>query len=179
MRAGVILSILGAMLLATSASAYDADDPANCNGADWDAEHALIVSKVAASPRVNFVKSPYDDDFKAENCPAATDACRKKSYLVTGDLVLTGRTRGDFTCVSYQSPQAKRQIWTSGWLPGAALKPVAPIAAPEISDWIGTWRLPGGTIEIKRGGIGGRLKIEGEMTVPAHRMFTPATSKPK
>jgi hypothetical protein len=166
MRARVVLLVLGAMLLATPASAYDAYDPANCNGADWDAEHALVVSKVTASPRVNFVKSPYDDDFKAESCPAATAACRKQSYLVTGDLVLTGRTRGDFTCVSYQSPQAKKQVWTSGWMPSAALTPVAPMAAPEVSDWVGTWRLPGGTIEIKRGGIGGRLKIEGEMIVP-------------
>jgi hypothetical protein len=166
MRASVIGLVLGAILRATSAAAYDAYDPANCNGANWDAEHALVVSKVAASPRVNFVKSPYDDDFKAESCPTATEACRKKSYLVTGDLVLTGRTRGEFTCVSYQSPQAKKQSWMSGWLPSAALKPVAPMAATEISDWIGTWHLPGGTIEIKRGGIGSRLKIEGEMIVP-------------
>ena len=58
MRASVIGLVLGAILRATSAAAYDAYDPANCSGADWDAEHALIVSKVAASPRVNFVKSP-------------------------------------------------------------------------------------------------------------------------
>ena len=62
-----------------------------------------------AAPRVNFIKSPYDDDFKAESCPA-TDACRKKSYLVTGDLVLTGKTRGEFTCVAYQSPPSKKSI---------------------------------------------------------------------
>ena len=37
MRAGVIGLVLGAMLLATQAAAYDAYDPANCNGADWDA----------------------------------------------------------------------------------------------------------------------------------------------
>src|SRR6185312_4800341 len=106
MRAGMIGLVLGAMLLATQAAAYDAYDRANCNGADWDTEHALVVSKVMASPRVNLVKSPHDDDFKAESCPAATEACRKKSYLVTGDLMLTGRTRGEFTCVSHQSPQA-------------------------------------------------------------------------
>jgi len=86
-------------------------DPANCNGADFDDKLAFTVSKVTAQPRVNFVKSPYDDDFTAAACPAATKACRKKSYLVTGDLVLVGRTQGDFTCVSYQSPLAKKQIW--------------------------------------------------------------------
>jgi hypothetical protein len=42
------------------------------NGVDWDDKRALIVAKVTAQPRVNFIKSPYDDDFKAEGCPAAS-----------------------------------------------------------------------------------------------------------
>jgi hypothetical protein len=95
MRAEVFGLLLSAVLLAGPASAYDPYDPANCNGGvGWDDKRALVVSKVTAKPRVNFLKSPYDDDFKAENCPAAAQACRKKSYLVTGDLVLTGRPRG-------------------------------------------------------------------------------------
>ncbi len=108
MRAAVIGLVLSAVL-ARYASAYDAYDPANCNGADFDDKLAFTVSKVSAQPRVNFIKSPYDDDFKAAACPAATKACQKKSYLVTGDLVLVGRTQGDFTCISYQSPLAKKQ----------------------------------------------------------------------
>jgi len=159
------------MLFSQPVAAYDAYDPANCNGADWNDEHPLAVSKVTASPRVNFVKSPYDDDFKAESCPAATEACRKKSYLVTGDLVLTGRTRGNFTCVSYQSTQTKKASWTTGWLPSTALAPVAPMTAPKMADWIGTGEQPHGEIEIKPGGIGGRLQIEGEMVVPTARDF--------
>jgi hypothetical protein len=120
MRAAVIGLLLSAVL-ARHASAYDAYDPANCNGADWDDKLALTVSKVTAQPRVNFIKSPYDDDFTAAACPAATKACQRKSYLVMGDLVLVGKTRGHFTCVSYQSPLAKTQIWSNGWLPSAAL----------------------------------------------------------
>src|SRR5471030_366431 len=108
MRAEVFGLLLNALLLAGPASAYDPNDPANCNGVEWDDKRALVVSRVSAKPRVNFVKSPYDDDFKAEGCPAATEACRKKSYLVTGDLVLTGKTLGAFTCVDYQSPLAKK-----------------------------------------------------------------------
>ena len=63
---------LSAVLFAGSALAYDAYDPNNCNGVDWDDKRALIVAKVTAQPRVNFIKSPYDDDFKAEGCPAAS-----------------------------------------------------------------------------------------------------------
>lgn len=160
--------LLSAVLIAGSASAYDAYDSNNCNGVDWDDKRALVVSKVTAHPRVNFIKSPYDDDFKATACPAATAVCRKKSYLVMGDLVLVGKTQGDFNCVAYQSPLAKRQIWTRGWLPSAALTPVAPMASPKTSDWIGTWYHPGGSIEIKNGD-GGKLHVEGEMIVPGAR----------
>jgi hypothetical protein len=52
MRAAVIGLLLSAML-ARHASAYDAHDPANCNGADWDDKLALTLSKVTAQPRVN------------------------------------------------------------------------------------------------------------------------------
>jgi hypothetical protein len=163
--------VLAAMLPVSPAAAYVADDAANCNGVDWDDTTVLVVSKIIATPRANFIKSPYDDDFKAESCPAATEACRKKSYLVTGDLVLTGKTRGEFTCVSYQAPTEKRPAWTTGWLPTAALTPVAPAATQEEKDWIGNWDHPYGSIEIKRGGLGGRLKIEGIMVVPTARDF--------
>lgn len=164
--------VLGTVLMAAPASAYDAYDQQNCNGVDWNDKQTLVVSKVIAKPRVNFIKSPYDDDFKAANCPADTKACRKKSYLVTGDLVLTGKTRGAFTCVVYQSPSAKKQIWTRGWLPNAALAPVAPMASPKTPDWLGTWSHPGGDIEIKQI-AGGKLSVEGEMVVPtAHDAHT-------
>ena len=170
MRAAVMGLLLSAVLV-RNASAYDAYDPANCNGADWNADLALTVAKVTAQPRVNFIKSPYDDDFAAAGCPAATEACRKKSWLITGDLVLVGRTRGDFTCVSYQSPLAKKKRnWTNGWLPSAALTPVAPTPAPEASDWIGIWCNPGCRIEI-RAGDGGRLQVGGEGVFPTARDF--------
>ncbi len=121
---------------------------------------------MTAKPRVNLIKSPYDDDFKAETCPADTEACRKKSYFVTGDLVLTGKTQGAFTCIS---SQLKAQTWATGWLPSTALTPVAPMASPRISDGLGTWHHPGGNVEITRGDAG-KLHIEGVMLVPAGRV---------
>jgi hypothetical protein len=139
MRTTMILLLVGAVLAIRPATAYNAEDPANCNGVDWD----------------------------NERCPVDTEACRKKSYLVNGDLVLTGKTRGSFTCVSHQALQSKsKAIWTTGWLPSAALAPLTPTPAPSLSDWIGSWEQPHGGIEIMRGGIGGRLQIEGEMVVP-------------
>ena len=138
-------------------------DPKNCNGVAWNNEHAMVLAKVTARPRVNFVKSPYDDDFKAAGCPAATEACRKTSYLVTDDLVLVGERRDEFTCISYQSPQAKKPIWTSGWLPSAALAPVAPVPRSQASDWIVAWGSHG-RITIRNAG-GGKLRIDGVRVV--------------
>ena len=77
--------------------------------------------------------------------------------------MLTGKTLGSFTCISYQE---KKQMWATGWLPGTALTPVAPMPSPKISDWLGTWSHPGGGVEITRG-AGGKLHIEGVMLVPA------------
>ncbi len=155
-----------AVLTAGPASAYDPNDPRNCVGIDWNDKRALVVQKVAATPRVHFIKSPYDDDLKAETCPADTKACRKTSTLAAGELVLTGRTLGAFTCISYQ---VKDNIWITDWLASAALTPVAPMASPKISDWLGIWRHPGGSVEITRGdgGGGGKIHIEGVMLIPA------------
>jgi hypothetical protein len=157
--------LLLTILTAGPASAYDPYDPRNCTGIEWDEERALVVQKVTAAPRTSFIKSPYDDDFKAEACPADTPACRKKSYLITGDLVLTGKTLGAFTCISYQM---KAQLWSTGWLPSAALTPLAPMASPKLSDWLGAWDHPGGGVDITLGN-GGKLHIEGLMLVPVGR----------
>jgi hypothetical protein len=164
--------LLAALLTAELCSTARAQDtnPNNCNGVDWDEERALAVSKVIAKPRVNFVKSPYDDDFKAASCPADTEACRRKAYVVTGDLVLTGVTRNSFTCVSFQSPLATKQTWTTGWLPSAALAPVAPMPNPSMQDWLGTWYHPGGPVTITRGD-GDKLHVVGGITVPTARDF--------
>jgi hypothetical protein len=176
MRAIFICLFLNAMLFAGSASAYDANDPKNCHGAAWEDEtRATVISKVTAKPRVHFVKSPYDDDFKAENCPAAGPACQKNSYLVTGDLVITGKRMGEFTCISYHSPLSTKRDWASGWLPSDALAPVAPLASPKLSDWIGIWRqgrryVGGGHVEIKPE-KGGKLHIDAGMLVLTARDF--------
>jgi hypothetical protein len=165
-RAKIAVCALALVLIAGSASAYESNDPGNCNGIDWDNKRPQVVQKVIARPRVQFYKSPYDDEFTATACPADTEACRRKSYLVTGDLVLAGKRRGAFTCAIYQSPIAKKPIWAKGWLPTSALTTVPPMSSPKLSDWIGTWLHPGGEITISRA-HGRKLSIEGEMIVPA------------
>jgi hypothetical protein len=87
-------------------------------------------------------------------CPTNKDVCRKNAFLVPGDVVLTGRTQGAFTCVAYQSFHTRKQNWTTGWLPTSSLAPVEPIQSPKMADWIGSWSHPGGTISISLARVG-------------------------
>ena len=129
-----------------------------------DDNRALVVSKITA-PRVNFIKSPYDDDFKAAACPAATNGCQKESYLVTGDLVLVGKTSRRF--------HLRRLPITAGEKPDldqrlAAEHSADTDRADDIANNVGLDRhvVPsGGPIEIKSGD-GGKLHVEGVMTLP-------------
>jgi hypothetical protein len=154
---GLAVFTCGLSLLARSES-----DSNTCTGIDFHAKRPLVTSRVNTRPHVNFVKGSDDD----AACPAEKEPCRKKSFLVPGDVVLTGRAQGAFTCVAYQSFHTRKQNWTSGWLPTSALTPVEPMPSPKIADWIGSWSHPGGTISISRG-KNGSLSIEGEQTHPA------------
>ncbi|MGC1622532.1 MAG: hypothetical protein WA759_06990 [Pseudolabrys sp.] len=94
----------------------------------------------------------------------------RKSLTSLRGILCSWARQGDFTCVDYQSPLATKQVWTIGWLPSAALTPVAPMLAPKTSDWVGTWYHPGGSIEIKSGKRD-ILDVEGGMTVPTANDF--------
>jgi hypothetical protein len=137
-------------------------DPKACRGVDFEVNRPLAVSRVSARPHVNFIKGSDDD----AACPADKEICRKKVYLVPGDIVLSGRVQGAFTCTSYQSFHTRKQNWTTGWLPTSSLTRMEPMSSPRASDWISSWSHPGGTISIAGSG-GGKLSIEGEHIYPA------------
>ena len=151
-----ILLALAITVLGFSARAGDDPDPNVCLGAGFDAKRPLAVSRISTRPHVYFIKGADDDKL----CPSDKETCRKKAYLVPGDIVLNGRAQGAFTCVAYQSFHTRKQNWTTGWLPTSGLSLVAPMPSPKESDWIGSWSHPGGTISISRG-HGGKLSIAG------------------
>ena len=155
------LLVLTVLILAAAPARAESQE-GDCNGIDFDKANPVVVAKVApGSPRVFYVKSAWED----ASCPAETEACRRKAWLVPGDLVLAGRTSGPFTCVAYQSPNDRKQVWTNGWIRSASLSPVAPSHARRLTDWTGIWAHTGGEITIRE--RKGRLQIEGEHTTPA------------
>jgi hypothetical protein len=178
----VAMTTLSGVLLMPFTAAAD-EGPGDCLGVDFDPQRPIAIGKIAAaSRRVYFVKNATDD----AACPAASDACQEKAYLIPGNLTLVGKgflgkTDGAYTCVSYESANAKKVSWTNGWLPAASLTPVAPVASPARADWIGNWVHASGTITIT-GGTNGALTIHGEAFYAAaqnvHTGVIDATAKP-
>src|SRR6516162_2180213 len=88
-----------ALLGMTMCAAAD-EKAGDCLGIGFDATHPVTIAKIIADrPQVHFVKNAYDD----AACPADRESCVAPSYLVPGDLLLVGKTRGPYSCVSYQS----------------------------------------------------------------------------
>jgi len=135
----------------------------DCLGVAFEVAHPVTIAKIIADrPQVHFVKNASDD----AACPAERDACMQANALIPGDLVLVGKTRGAYSCVSYQSAADRTQRWTVGWLPSVSLTPVAPARALAAADWIGRWIHAGGQITISKGWRGS-LRIRGEHVYPA------------
>jgi hypothetical protein len=169
-----------AALLASGPIAPAAADegPGDCFGIAFDPQHPVAIGKIAADePRVYFVKNATD----SASCPAVAAACQGKAYLIAGNLALLGKIDGAYTCVSFESAQARKPRWTDGWIPSASLSPAMPAPAISSSDWIGDWSHAGGEITIT-GGAGGGVTIHGEAFYQAaqnvHTGVIDAAAKP-
>jgi hypothetical protein len=104
----------------------------------------LCTSKTAACP----------------SCPSDDPACRSKSYLVPGDLVVAGRSFGGFRCVLYRNPRSgpRSAAEHAGYVPQSRLQP-RPVASPSLEDWVGEWRLGDNSITLRA--AHGALAAEG------------------
>lgn len=154
-----------ALLAAVPASAQNLNDRGICPGVQVYGEDipVRLMKVVSSAPRVNFVEDQLTKPKSA--CPSDAAECRRRGFVVPGDEVLAGWTKGGFICVAYVSPNAKRVKGqfpeTSGYLPAAALQ-LVPVAAAKSADWFGKWSRSAETeIEITAG-AGGRVKLAGE-----------------
>ena len=158
MRLSSLVGAAALLALPVISSALADEGPGDCLGVDFDVAHPIAVVRILpGEPRVYFIKNSMD----AAACPAATDACQAKAYLIPGNLALVGKTDGAYTCVSYESAESRKVQWTNGWLPSAGLSPVKPAPAPTLADWVGQWVHASGHIDITVGDKGS-LDIRGE-----------------
>jgi hypothetical protein len=163
-RVGRLSAVTAGFIVALLAKLAAAEDhPGDCFGVGFDVQHPVTIAKIIADrPQVHFVKNTSDDSA----CPAERESCVQSGYLAPGDLLLVGKTRGAYSCVSYQSATDRTQNWTVGWLPSASLTPVQPAHTLAAADWIGRWIHAGGKITISKGRRG-TLRIRGEHVYPA------------
>ena len=160
-------------------SAHADEGPGDCLGVDFDPAHPVTIGKIGAEkPRTYFIKSAYDDPA----CPADTETCLKKAYLIPGDLVLLGKSNGAYVCAVYEKASDRKVRWSNGWLPAASLAKIQPMQTPSRAEWLGTWTHASGDIDVSAG-KNGVLTIHGEAFYQAaqnvHTGVIDAVAKPE
>lgn len=146
--------------LCVAATAAAAQEAANDYPANW-CRNGLFASDAAEfklatvggnwTARIHFLN---DDD----GCPSPEVKCETKSYLITGDQVLISRKYGAWVCGWYQPRKGGETV---GWLPANKLVMSEPAAPPALQSWIGLWKYGRKSLDIRRDGRSGSLKVKG------------------
>ncbi len=152
----ILLALLVLLCVSATATAQEANDyPANwCRNGLFPSDRAgFRLAKVGGNwtARVHFFS---DDD----DCPLYETKCERKTYLVTGDQVLVSRTYGQWVCGWYQPRKGSETV---GWLLADKLLVSEPPARPALANWIGLWKYAGKSLDIRRDGKSGLLKVKG------------------
>jgi hypothetical protein len=149
---GAAFSLIGGACFAAGAASEDRF----CSGASFSDTPALNVGRIKTDAgKVNFRKN----GDAANACPSTAAVCQENAYLVPGDLVVLGVTKGDFVCVDYETAKGSR----GGWLPAAAIEPAPAVTDP--ASWTGKWKRVEGDISIET--ASGGLKAVGNATFGA------------
>lgn len=147
--------LLLSTLLSTAAIASEMVDPMSCrNGAFPSEQSDFALAKVVGTPRL-FLLGDMD------GCPAKGEpACRQRSYVISGDTVLTGRDIGRFRCAFFPNKGGG----SSGWVDKTHLQPL-PLATPKLKDWAGDWHNGDNNLRIRA--RGDQLYVKGNAFWPS------------
>ncbi len=146
------------LLLAFSVAAVVAQVPGNPD--NWcrqgfftldSREFGVSVVKGKKSTKAFF----YGDD--NEQCPGSA-SCRTRSYVVSGDWVITNRKRGDYVCSWFAQLKGAPTV---GWLKLSDLDspPVLSIAGANV--WVGEWKYADNDIIFAPANVPGTLSVKG------------------
>jgi hypothetical protein len=152
----ILLALLLLLCVSATTTAQGADDyPATwCrNGLFPSDEAGFKLAKVGGNwtARVHFFS---DED----DCPVYEAKCETKRYLVTGDQLVVSRTYGRWVCGWYQPRKGGETV---GWLLADKLVVSEPPARPAPASWVGLWKYAGKSLDIRRDGKPGLLKVKG------------------
>mgnify|MGYP000885066726 FL=1 len=144
-----------AMLSPLAAAASDLADGGSCrNGLFPSAQSGFALARVVGTQRLYLLGD-------MDGCPAKGEpACRQRSYVVSGDTVVTGRDLGAYRCAFYPNKVGG----SAGWVDRSKLQPL-PVATPSLQDWAGDWK--DGDNGLRISVRGGQLHVEGDAYWPS------------
>jgi hypothetical protein len=133
---------------------YAADAPECRNGSFPAQEVKFGLARVIGGPRT-YLRSDTGP------CPNDTVACRSHSYVVPGDVVLTGMTIGAYACVLFPGAAGG----SSGYVRRDEIMPEQLPSVIPLTVWRGTWRDGDNTIVLHIHDA--RLAVSGEAYWPS------------
>lgn len=152
-RLALLVVLLGAWLLGGNAKA--AEDDGFCRNGGFPSEQSTFAQgKVIGSGRLDLLTD-------MNGCPSSTQKCNGFGYVLPGDVVVTGRTKGDYICAFYPN----RSGGSAGWVEKARLTPVPFDARPALKDWAGRWK--DGDNELRFSLAHGQLHVKGDAYWPS------------
>ena len=146
-------------LLATlsplAALASDLTDGGSCrNGAFPSEQSGFALAKVVGTPRLYLLGD-------MDGCPAKGEpACRQRSYVVSGDTVVTGRDLGGYRCAFFPNKVGG----SAGWVDRSKLQAL-PVPAPTLQAWSGDWKDSDNGLQIRV--RDGQLHVQGDAYWPS------------
>ena len=144
MRSGVAIVCAIAAAAVIPARAQDSH-------AEPAAYEDMSLARVRPGARAYF----YRDD--VDGCPAVSSRCRRRAYVVAGDVVLIGVAKDGLIKAAYTDGSGRP---TEGWLSRTLLQPIpTPPASP--AAWRGDWNYDEADIEITAGTRPGRIRAKG------------------
>ncbi|MFT8805002.1 MAG: hypothetical protein ABF876_08405 [Acetobacter aceti] len=118
-------------------------------------KNAWLV-RVKPSEKARFYENGY-----RSGCPALKPACRKKAYLVPGDIAVAAYRMGAFTVIDFVG---KNGDPTDGAVETRLLEDI-PMSEPVTQDWVGKWKdTDEQVIRIDRTRVPSVLAFQGDAT---------------
>ncbi|MEA9590134.1 hypothetical protein VC279_23725 [Xanthomonas sp. WHRI 10064A] len=147
------------VLLAVSAIAHASpsdDDAAVCrNGLFTSSPSAFSLAKVVV-PRLYLLKD-------SDGCPGKSKAaCRQRSYVVKGDVVVLAQHRDGYTCAFYPNKVGG----SAGWVAERNLQAITSTATPPARAWNGHWHDGDNTLQLTASGDGS-VAVNGDAYWPS------------
>ncbi|HBS55668.1 MAG TPA: hypothetical protein DEA38_08055 [Stenotrophomonas sp.] len=151
LRSLLLLAALSPLAVAAS----DLADDGSCrNGAFPSAQSDFAVAKVVGTQRLYLLGD-------MDGCPAKGEpACRQRSYVVSGDTLVTGRDLGSYRCAFFPNKVGG----SAGWVERSKLQPVARVT-PTLQGWAGDWKDGDNGLKIRVQGK--QLHVEGDAYWPS------------